>query len=175
MGLNIYLAIITLTINGLNAPIQRHWIGRQNGQNKQTSKQKTMSIWMLPTKPYSDLSLLQICYFFLIFLMFIYFWDRERPSMNGGGSERGRHRIWNRLQALSCQHSARRGARPQGLRDHDLSRSRPLNRLSHPGAPMAEFFKAGTNSFYLSFLFFAIESSVHFPAPQYILPSPAVT
>ena len=73
MGLNIYLAIITLTINGLNAPIQRHWIGRQNGQNKQTSKQKTMSIWMLPTKPYSDLSLLQICYFFLIFLMFIYF------------------------------------------------------------------------------------------------------
>ena len=36
MGLNIYLAIITLTINGLNAPIQRHWIGRQNGQNKQT-------------------------------------------------------------------------------------------------------------------------------------------
>ena len=135
MGLNIYLSIITLTINGPNAPIQRHWIGRQNGQNKQTSKQKTMSIWMLPTKPYSDLSLLQICYFFLIFLMFIYFWDRERPSMNGGGSERGRHRIWNRLQALSCQHSARRGARPQGLRDHDLSRSRPLNRLSHPGAP----------------------------------------
>ena len=39
-----------------------------------------------------------------ILLTFIYFWDRERQSMNGGGSERGRHRIWNRHQALSCQH-----------------------------------------------------------------------
>ena len=56
--------------------------------------------------------------------------------MNEGGSERGRHRIWNRLQALSCQHRARRGAQTHGPRDHDLSRSRPLNRLSHPGAPI---------------------------------------
>ena len=60
--------------------------------------------------------------------------------MNGGGSERGRHRIWNRLQALSCQHRARRGAWTHGPRDHDLSRSRPLNRLSHPGAPMFIYF-----------------------------------
>ena len=69
------------------------------------------------------------------FVMYIYFWDRERQSMNGGGSERGRHRIWNRLQALSCQHRAWCGARTHGPQDHDLSRSRPLNRLSHPGAP----------------------------------------
>ena len=47
--------------------------------------------------------------------------------MNRGRSERGRHRIWNRLQALSCQHRARRGAQTHGPRDHDLSRSRPLN------------------------------------------------
>ena len=26
--------------------------------------------------------------FFLFFLTFIYFWDRERQSMNGGGAER---------------------------------------------------------------------------------------
>ena len=52
--------------------------------------------------------------------------------MNGGGSERGRHRIWNRLQAPSCQHGAWREARTHGPRDHDLSRSRPLNRQSHP-------------------------------------------
>uniref|UniRef100_A0ABI8AGK9 Uncharacterized protein n=1 Tax=Felis catus TaxID=9685 RepID=A0ABI8AGK9_FELCA len=63
--------------------------------------------------------------------------DRERQSMNGGGSERRRHRIGNRLQALSCQHRARRGARTHGPRDHDLSRSWPLNRLSHPGAPQS--------------------------------------
>ena len=74
-----------------------------------------------------------------IYLTFIYFWDRERQSINGGGLERGRHRIWNRLQALSCQHRARRGARTHGPRDHDLSQSRPLNRLSHPGAPSFQF------------------------------------
>ena len=60
--------------------------------------------------------------------------------MSRGGTVRGRHRIWNRLQALSCQHRARRRARTHGLRDRDLSRSRPLNRLSHPGAPYLHSF-----------------------------------
>ena len=46
MGLNVYLAIITLTINGLNAPIQRHWIGRQNGQNRQTNKQTKNNVYL---------------------------------------------------------------------------------------------------------------------------------
>ena len=55
--------------------------------------------------------------------------------MNRGGSERGRHRVWNGLQALSCQHRARRRAQTHGPWDHDLSRSRPPNQLSHPGAP----------------------------------------
>ena len=56
--------------------------------------------------------------------------------MSGGRSrERGRHRIWNRLQALSCQHRAQRRARTHGPRDHDLSWSRTFNRLSHPGTP----------------------------------------
>ena len=70
--------------------------------------------------------------FFKFFLMFINFWERD--SMNGGGSERGRHRIWSRLQALSCQHRVRCGARTHGPWDHDLSRCWMLNRLSHPGA-----------------------------------------
>ena len=69
------------------------------------------------------------------FLTFIYFWDKERQSMDGGGSERGRHRIWNRLQALSCQHRARRGAWTHRPRDHDLSWSRTLDQLSHAGTP----------------------------------------
>ena len=55
--------------------------------------------------------------------------------MNGGGSERGRHRIGNWLQALSHQPRARRGARTHGPRDRDLSWHRTLNRLRHPGAP----------------------------------------
>ena len=41
----------------------------------------------------------------------------------------------SRLQALSCQYKARCGAQTHKPRDHDLSRSEMLNRLSHPGAP----------------------------------------
>ena len=61
--------------------------------------------------------------------------QRETEYEWGRGRERGRHRIRNRLQALSWQPRARRGARTRGPRDHDLSRSRPPNRPSHPGAP----------------------------------------
>ena len=60
---------------------------------------------------------------------------REREHERGRGKERGRHRIRSRLQAPSCQHRARRGSQTHRLRDHDLSRSRTLNRLSHPGTP----------------------------------------
>ena len=66
----------------------------------------------------------------------VYFWDRERQHEQGRVRERGRQRIWNRLQALSGQHRAWRAARTHGPRDHDLSRSRMLNRLNHPGVPI---------------------------------------
>ena len=67
----------------------------------------------------------------------VYLFSRQRETEHEQGRvrERGRHGIWNRLQALSCQHRARRGARTCEPRDHDPSRSRTLNRLSHPGAP----------------------------------------
>ena len=65
--------------------------------------------------------------------------QRETEHEWGKVRERGRHRIWNRLQALSCQHRAWRGARTHGPRDRDLSWSRTLNRLSHPGAPHYDF------------------------------------
>ena len=61
--------------------------------------------------------------------------QRETEREQGRGRERRRHRVRSRLQAPSCQHRARRGARTHELRDHDLSGSRTLNRLSHPGAP----------------------------------------
>ena len=70
----------------------------------------------------------------VILFFLIYFWDKERQSMSRGGAERGRHRIRSRLQAPSCQHRARRRAWTQRQRDHDLSQSRTLNRLSHPAA-----------------------------------------
>ena len=70
--------------------------------------------------------------------MFIYFETETEPEW-GRGRERRGHRIWNRPQALSCQHGTRCGAcEPQ---DHDLSRSRTLNRLSHPGAPTLDTLK----------------------------------
>ena len=78
------------------------------------------------------------------FWIFLYLFIFERQSETkwdwGRGRERGRHRIGNRLQALSCQHRARRGARTHRLWDHDLSQSQTLNRLSHPGAPQEAHF-----------------------------------
>ena len=61
--------------------------------------------------------------------------ERKRPQMGVGQRERGIHRIWSRFQALSCQHRAQCRPWTPMLRDHDLSRSQMLNRLSHPGAP----------------------------------------
>ena len=45
----------------------------------------------------------------------------EREHERGRGRERGRHRIGNRLQALSHQPRARRGAQTHGPRDRDLA------------------------------------------------------
>ena len=74
--------------------------------------------------------------------------------MNGGGAEREGDRIQSRLQALSCQHRARRGAQTHRPQDRDLSRSWPLNRLSHPGTPVIELLEDYlelVNYFLLSF------------------------
>ena len=68
--------------------------------------------------------------------MFIHFWETETEHELGRSRGRGRHRIWSRLQALSRQHRAWHGAWTHELRDHDLSWSLMLNRLSHPGAPI---------------------------------------
>ena len=73
--------------------------------------------------------------------MFINFWqrkrarERERQHEQRRGRERGRHRIRSRLQALSCQYRAWLGAQTHRPWDHDQSRNRTPNRLSHPGAP----------------------------------------
>ena len=76
-------------------------------------------------------------FFFNFFLMFIYLWETEWEW--GRGREREGDRIWSRLQTLSCQHRARHGTQTHELWDHDLSQSRMLNQLSHPGAPGVSF------------------------------------
>ena len=64
-------------------------------------------------------------FFFFFFSTFIYFWERGRQRETehdcGRSRERGRHRIQNRLQALSHQPRAWCGARTHGLRDRDLA------------------------------------------------------
>ena len=60
---------------------------------------------------------------------------REMECKWGRGRETGRHRIRSRLQALSCQDRVQCRAWTHEPRDHDLSWSRTLNCLSHPGAP----------------------------------------
>ena len=84
-------------------------------------------------------------FFHNFFNIYLFLRQRETEHEWGRGRERGRHRIRNRLQALSCQHRARHGPRTHGPRDHDLSRSRTLIRLSHPGAPQLFFLKTGSH------------------------------
>ena len=52
---------------------------------------------------------LSFCFFFLT----VYFWERERErereSLSRGRTERGRHRIQSKLQALTCRHRAWHG------------------------------------------------------------------
>ena len=73
--------------------------------------------------------------------MFICFWERETETECewGRDRERRKHTIWNKLQALSCQHRAQCGARTWEQRDHDLSQSWTTYWLNHPGAPLFFF------------------------------------
>ena len=68
------------------------------------------------------------------FNVYLFLRVRQREHKLGRGRDGGRHRIRSRLRAPSCQRRARCGARTHEPRDHDLSRSPKLNRLSHPSA-----------------------------------------
>ena len=48
------------------------------------------------------------------FIFYVYLFLRQRQSMSGGGAEREGDRIRSRLQALSHQLRAQRGARTRG-------------------------------------------------------------
>ena len=82
-----------------------------------------------------------IILFFKIFInIYSFLRVKETEGEQGRGRERGRHRTGSRLDALSCQHRARRRAWTHRPRDHDLSWRRTLNWLSHPNAPIIPFF-----------------------------------
>ena len=92
---------------------------------------------LIPSLCFTHSSQSYLFYFISLFISFHYSFLSERQTMSRGGTgERGRHRIWSRLQALSCQHRAQHGAWTNKLWDYDLSWSWTLNQLSHPGAPL---------------------------------------
>ena len=80
--------------------------------------------------------------------MFIYFWDRERETEceRGRGREKGRHRIWSRLQARSCQHRAWRGAWTHELWDQKPELKSDSQPTEPPRCPRHNFlFKKSSN------------------------------
>ena len=87
-------------------------------------------------------------FFFNFFNIYLFLRQRETERERGRGKERGRHRIWSRLQALSHQHRAWHGARTHKPGDQDLSHSLTLNQLSHPSTPLYFFL------IFLTFIYF---------------------
>ena len=76
----------------------------------------------------------------------IYLRETETEHERGRGRERERE-TQNPKQdpGSGCQHRAQRGAQTHKPRDHDVSQSWMLNRLSHPGAPgIGPFFKVSS-------------------------------
>ena len=64
----------------------------------------------------------------------VYFWERQSASRVGADREGDTEcEVGSRLHIVSTEPDA--GLELNELWDHDLSRSRSLNRLSHPGAP----------------------------------------
>ena len=149
--LNLYVLIIPRHLHRLwvqalesDCELCNHW-GKFRGEPDQSDLQEhgksswSQSVWRQQSDAISFV-------FFLTFLnafFFICIWERERQSASrGGGRERRRHRIRSRLQALSSQHRARRGAQTHRPWDHDRSWSWTLNRLSHQ-APQSNAISKG--------------------------------
>ena len=88
--------------------------------------------YLTPTQP---------IFFFNIYL-FLRERERETECKQGRDRERGSHRIRSRFQAPHCQHRGWHGAWTHKPWDQNLSWSRTLNRLSHPGSSACFLFKA---------------------------------
>ena len=80
--------------------------------------------------------------FFFVCCFNLFLTEGETECKQGRGRERGRQRIWNRLQALSYQHRAWRRAQTHKLWYHGLSRSQMLNQLRHPGTREDHYFQS---------------------------------
>ena len=80
-------------------------------------------------------------FIFPTILFYLFMGQRETEHERGRGRERGRLRIGTRLQALSHQPRARRGARTHGPRDRDLAEVGRLTNCATQAPHMSPIFK----------------------------------
>ena len=80
---------------------------------------KSPGVGLLSSTPIKNL--VRSFFFLIFFNVYLFLGQRETEHERGRGRERRRHRIGNRLQALSHQPRARRGARTHGPRNRDLA------------------------------------------------------
>ena len=111
----------------------------------------------------------RICTFFFFFNVYQFLREREREYKWGrsreGGTEEPR-------QALHQQRRAQHGARAHKPRDHDLSLSRMLNWLSHPGVPRKDshiLTRKITGHSPLTFIRIPFWTGSHLPCPPYLV------
>ena len=124
----------TLTVQ---SPMQRSISQIVRSWPELKSRVRHLTVWAtVLISNHSCIHVINWSWYIYFFNVYLFLRDRERQHERGRGREIGRHRTWRRLQALSCQHRARRGARTHKLWDHDLSRSWKLNQLSHLGTPV---------------------------------------
>ena len=94
--------------------------------------------------------------------MFIYFWDRERAWVGGGGGQRERE-TEDPKRALSWQQWAPCRARTHKLWDNDQSPNQMLNWLSRPGTPKVFQFIIFLSFIYLTNLYTHCGAQTHNP------------
>ena len=84
---------------------------------------------------------------FLKYFFNVYLFLRQREtSMNGGGAEREGDTESEAAPGSELSAQSPMQARTHRPRDHDPSRSRKLNQLSHPGAPISHSFLTSTKA-----------------------------
>ena len=89
-----------------------------------------------PLPPYKFLTLNPQTRCHLKFFIFYFFWERRRESASEGGAEREGDRGSEAGSVLTAESLTWGLNSWTCLLDHDLSRSRILNWLHHPGAPL---------------------------------------
>ena len=112
---------------GSNPPTVRSW-------PKPKSRVRCLTDWATQAP-------LQISLFFFFNVFYLFLGQRETEHERGRGSERGRHRIGNRLQAPSHQPRAWRGARTHGPRGRDLAEVGRLTDCATQAPPKFPFNK----------------------------------